>query len=346
MSEFQTFALPQGNNTDGTFDYRADNTLATDSLANMARAGIGLQSKYYVGQIGTGDPQVAASRDAINSRWLISPGSDYLATCGNTTSNNKGCSYAMFNVFKGLRLQGITSLVNSSDWYAEYVDYLINNQSAPQTTPGGGWIGGTNRFGASATAMVWSCCTDNGPANAAIAELILSPVTLVPPDPTLFSTVGLSPSTATNPVGTDHTVTAFAQSASNTPVPGATIGLKVLSGPNMGATGTCNPASCISGADGKVLFTYHDTNGAGHDTIQANIGTLLSNIVDKFWIVPTIKCDANGDGIVSPADLLIIRNANGQVASGPTDPRDGNSDGNINLLDVRYCQLRLTASTP
>jgi hypothetical protein len=91
-----------------------------------------------------------------------------------------------------------------------------------------------------------------------------------------------------------------------------------------------------------VSFTYHDTNGAGHDTIQANIGALLSNIVDKFWVNPSIKCDANADGKVTIADLLIIRDANGQIASGPTDARDGNSDGVINVLDVRYCQLRLT----
>jgi hypothetical protein len=171
--------------------------------------------------------------------------------------------------------------------------------------------------------------------------LILSPVALIPPDPGLFSTVGLSPATDTNPVGTDHTVTAFVQSANNQPVPGATIGFTVLTGPNAGASGTCVPAGCVSPADGKVTFTYHDTNGAGHDTIQANIGALLSNIVDKFWVIPTIKCDADGNGTVQMADLIIIRNANGQVASGPTDSRDGNTDGFINVAAVRYCQLRL-----
>jgi hypothetical protein len=54
------------------------------------------------------------------------------------------------------------------------------------------------------------------------------------------------------------------------------------------------------------------------------------------------RCDANGDGVINQTDLLIIRNANGQVASGPHDPRDGNGDGSINVGDYRYCQLRQT----
>ena len=189
--------------------------------------------------------------------------------------------------------------------------------------------------------MGWSCCESNITGITALAELILSPVAFVLPDPILFSTVGLSPNSATNPVGTNHTVTAFAQSSGNQPIPGATISFSILSGPNMGAGGTCVPAGCVTGADGKVSFTYHDGGGLGMDTIQAFIGTLGSNQVTKTWVVPTFKCDPDGDGVVTQADLVIIRNANGQAATGPGDPRDGNSDGVINIADVRYCQLRL-----
>lgn len=59
-------------------------------------------------------------------------------------------------------------------------------------------------------------------------------------------------------------------------------------------------------------------------------------------VIPTIKCDADRNGVIEAADLVIIRNASGQAASGPADPRDGNSDGAINVADVRYCQLRQT----
>jgi len=64
-------------------------------------------------------------------------------------------------------------------------------------------------------------------------------------------------------------------------------------------------------------------------------------IVAYFSLAAT-RCDANGDGVITQADLVIIRNANGQAASGPDDARDGNGDGAINVADVRYCQLRLT----
>jgi hypothetical protein len=182
----------------------------------------------------------------------------------------------------------------------------------------------------------------------ALAELILSPVAFVLPDPILFSTVGLSPDSATNPVGTDHTVTAFAQSSNHDPIPGATISFSVLAGSvNAGAPGTCNPVGCVTGQDGKVSFTYHDTNGAGTDTIQAFIGQQGSNQVTKTWQNnAAARCDANADGVISPADLIIIRNANGQVAAGGSDPRDGNGDGQINVLDVRFCQIRMTAQNP
>jgi hypothetical protein len=56
----------------------------------------------------------------------------------------------------------------------------------------------------------------------------------------------------------------------------------------------------------------------------------------------SLACDADGDQDVDNADLLIIRNANGQVPAA-NDPRDGNGDGKINVADVRYCQLRKTA---
>ena len=168
--------------------------------------------------------------------------------------------------------------------------------------------------------------------------MILSPVALVAPDPGLFSTVGLSPATATNPVGTDHTVTAFAQAASGAPVAGVTINFTVLTGPNAGKTGVGT-----TGADGKTTFTYHDDGGAGTDTIQASIvsggSTFNSNIVVKIW---GLACDVNNDGKVTNADLLLIRAKNGQAATGPTDPYDPNHDLVINVADVRYCQLRLT----
>ena len=320
-SEF-AFDLASSGNTDGSFDYNADGNPASSSLANLARAGIYLQSLFYKGAV-LGDPRVTAATKAINDRWTGNVAGDYTGTCSN--GQNKGCSYGMYNAFKGLKLYGIASLTAASDWYGEYQDFLVTTQTSPTTTTGGQWA-----------SMQFSCCYGSVPFNAAIAELILAPVALVAPDPTLFSTVGLSPINAVNPVGTDHTVTAFAQSTNGASVPGVTITFKVLPGSqNAGKTG-----SGTTGVDGKTSFTYHDDNGAGVDTIQAFIGTsLASNVVTKTW---GIECDVNNDGKVTMADLLLIRAKNGQAATGPKDPFDPNHDGKIDIADVRYCQLRLT----
>jgi len=67
----------------------------------------------------------------------------------------------------------------------------------------------------------------------------------------------------------------------------------------------------VSDAEGHVTFAYHSNGVVGTDSIRANIATLLSNTVTKTWIIPTIKCDADSDGDVDMADLLIIRAANG-----------------------------------
>jgi PKD repeat protein len=335
------------NDTDGSFDYTANTSeLANDGIGkNLAKTAIGLQGLFFVGE--TTGARVNLTVGEINN-WFpsgaVPSGANY--ACGNGTYN-LGCGYGMFNAFKALKLLGIGTLPNvgrpagpgaipANDWYAYYVDWLIANQTTPTTAAGGYWAG-----------LYFSSSDNSTQGDAALAELILSPVALISPDPTLFGSVGLSQGNPpnqnpdTNPVDTDHTVTALVESATHTPIPGATVGFTV-SGHNVGASGVCAPVGCVTGADGKVAFTYHGNATAGQDTIQANIGTLLSNILVKNWILPTIKCDATGDGLVTQADLLIIRAANGQVASGPTDPRDGNSDGVINVLDVRYCQFRLT----
>lgn len=327
-------------NTDGSFDYVA-NGAGTPSNAGPQKAGIGLQGLFLIGE--TAGARVNAVRDNINSWWNGAAGgigeNDWGCSVPGVfypNDTNKGCAYSMYNNFKGLRLQNIVTLPGvarpagpgtqpAGDWYADYQDWFVANQSAPTTTAGGSW----------GPAMGFSCCGSGDALETAIAELILSPVALVAPDPVLFSTVGLSPLTSTNPVGTSHTVTAFAQAGNGAPVPGVTINFKVNTGPNAGKTGSGN-----TGADGKTTFTYADTGGPGTDEIQAFIGTTLSsNKVLKVW---GLACDLNNDGKVNNADLLLIRGRLNTVATGPTDPYDANGDGVVNVADMRYCQLRFT----
>jgi hypothetical protein len=335
--EFVNFALPNHLNTNGSFDYQADANPGVNSYPNFQKGGIGLQSLFYAGA-NAADARSVAVQNYLSSRWSgAAVGDDYpFWACGSPSSNNKGCGYSMFNAFKGLKLMGVQTLpgvgraagpgpIPANDWYADYVDWLLTNQTAPTTQAGGYW-----------SSLGFSCCGSGFQPSAALAELILAPVALIQPDPGKFGTVGLTPFTATNPVGTSHTVTAKAESATGTPVPGATINFEVLTGPNAGKTGTGT-----TDANGQTSFTYQDTAGPGTDTIRAFIGALGSNTVEKIWQTGVTACDADGDKDVDMADLTIIRNANGQNASGANDPRDGNKDGKINVLDVRYCQLRM-----
>ena len=54
-----------------------------------------------------------------------------------------------------------------------------------------------------------------------------------------------------------------------------------VTGPNTGATG-----QAVTNANGQATFTYTDTGGPGRDTIRAFIGTLGSNTVEALWQVP------------------------------------------------------------
>jgi len=80
---------------------------------------------------------------------------------------------------------------------------------------------------------------------------------------TIKSDIALTPASSTNPVGTDHTVTATVIKDGN-PQSGKTVTFTVSTGPNAGKTG-----SGVTDANGQTTFTYHDDGGAGTDTIVA-----------------------------------------------------------------------------
>ena len=339
ITEFK-IGFDNGLNTDGSFDYQSNGNASSNNSVGPQKNGIGLQGLFLISEMA--GVRVDAVRNNVNSWWggAGGIGGNVWGTCGPVAgAAGKGCAYTMFNNFKGLKLMGINTLPGvtrpagpgaqpAGDWYADYQDWFVANQTAPTTTAGGSW-----------STMGFSCCASGTSLTAAIAELILSPVALVAPDPILFSTVGLSPNTATNPVGTSHTVTALTQAVNNAPVPGVTVTFRVMTGPNTGKNG-----SGTTGADGKTSFMYTDTAGPGTDTIQAFIGTTLSsNVVVKIW---GLACDINNDGKVSPADILLIRSRLNTVATSVTDPYDPNRDGVVNVADMRYCQLRQTAATP
>jgi uncharacterized protein (TIGR03437 family) len=105
-------------------------------------------------------------------------------------------------------------------------------------------------------------------------------------------TITLTPSTATNTVGTSDTVTATVTGSS---VSGVPLTFTIVSGPNAGAKGSCNPTSCTTGASGVVTFTYTGSATAGTDSIQActQVGTTktCSNTVTSIWTSAGAACN-------------------------------------------------------
>jgi uncharacterized repeat protein (TIGR01451 family) len=95
--------------------------------------------------------------------------------------------------------------------------------------------------------------------------------------------VSLAPATATNPVGTNHTVTATV-TRDSVPQPGVAVTFDVISGPNTGTEG-----GSTTGAAGTATFTYTSAT-AGTDTIRASVvdgeTTISSNDVTKTWQAP------------------------------------------------------------
>ena len=92
----------------------------------------------------------------------------------------------------------------------------------------------------------------------------------------------LSPASATNPIGTSHTVTAKVQDDNGNPVVGKLVTFEVTAGPNMGATG-----NGVTDSNGQVTFSYTG-NVAGTDTIIASFvddsGKIIpSNQATKQW---------------------------------------------------------------
>lgn len=93
----------------------------------------------------------------------------------------------------------------------------------------------------------------------------------------------LSPTNATNPVGTQHTVTAKVTDNNGAPIQGELVTFNVISGPNAGDGDTDT-----TDTNGEATFTYTGDGGAGTDQIQASFedsqnNTKTSNTATKTW---------------------------------------------------------------
>ncbi len=135
----------------------------------------------------------------------------------------------------------------------------------------------------------------------------------------------LSPDSASNPVGTPHTVTASLVDQDSMALAGETILFEVLSGPNVGDTG-----GDVTDGNGNASFTYVGDGGEGTDRIRASwddgTSIITSNIVTKVWT-------AGGPG----GNVVAEVGDAGNIVSQPAQNAQGLAVDQITgtLLDVR-----------
>ncbi len=128
---------------------------------------------------------------------------------------------------------------------------------------------------------------DTGATKCGEAYILIAGSGIVSKAPNL----DLSPATGTSPVGTPYTLTATVTDSSHNPLSGVVVSFSVT-GVNGGASGTCAPSNCTSGADGKVTFTYTGTS-PGDDTVNAAItvnGSHETATAKVTWTAATGEC--------------------------------------------------------
>ena len=114
-------------------------------------------------------------------------------------------------------------------------------------------------------------------------------------------TIDITPLLDTNPVGTDHTVTATVQDLKGRLLEGILVTFTIRDGPNQGKTDTD-----LTDENGEATYTYTDTEGPGTDAIRAcftnaagqevctDYGNTFDNDAFKEWeiddpVCPSIK---------------------------------------------------------
>ena len=194
-----TFSTTQLN-TNGTWDYQVDG--APGSGGSMTRVDFAAVARVHgrhrtrCAYHGRRELHRHQLDDQVGAR-------DFQRSAGTPSLNNKGCGYSMFNIFKGLKFYGVSTLpgigrpagpgpIPADDWYADYVDNPLANQHSANSATGGSWDQNAN------PTMGWSCCESNITGITALAELILSPVAFVFPDP-VSSPPSACPSSPTQP---------------------------------------------------------------------------------------------------------------------------------------------------
>jgi hypothetical protein len=159
------------NAANGGSGYTAPN----DGWNNVGKTGALLIEFYFLGD-DTTSARVQSALTFITNNWTT-----------DWEHFNEGSYYAMYSAMKGLRLLGITTLLDSTDWYDDYAEKLVDGvDGVGEQQSNGQWLSGG-----------WDYTTI-GELNTAWAILILSPIVL----PGLETTVAvdIKPQSCPNPL--------------------------------------------------------------------------------------------------------------------------------------------------
>jgi hypothetical protein len=190
---------------------------------------------------------------------------------------------------------------------------------------------------------------DTGRSDAFVTKLDL----IAAPVP---ATVTLSPATATNPVGTSHTVTATVKDAGGQPVEGATVRFTVQGS-------VTDSGECTTDANGQCSFTYPGPELPGGDTITAFADTNgdgdqdpgePSGAATKTWVLPvsTPGCEvtiskggritaANGDKATFAGRARV--SSSGQEVSGENEYQDHGPAQPLNVHSINVLAVVCSA---
>ncbi len=237
-------------------------------------------------------------------------------------------------------------VTNNNDGSMTRLDFPGNDYTMPPTNSvfaSGGFRGDLTQVGPDGCIYLTQEGTryDNGTVEGGNSIVRVCPGFAPPPG--VEPEISLTPKSATNPAGGEHTVTATVTEEKTKPVSGAVVSF-VVTGTNAGVSGTCTTStgaadsSCATDSSGAVRFTYRDKNGAGEDTITASVslhGTIESATATKKWVEEESKPLAPGttrcEGVYrgKGTDVIVPRGAVCTLVAGTVVSHDVRVEGTL-----------------
>lgn len=133
---------------------------------------------------------------------------------------------------------------------------------------------------------------------------------------------GLTPAVAFRPLGTAHTVSLTLVDGEGAPASGVAVLFSILSGPNVGASGTV-----ATGADGVATFTYTGNGIRGVDDIRASYVDPATSVPAEATAIVFWDIDCNFNGVADTCDINCAGfggRCSAVTACGGSTDQDGN----------------------